>query len=309
MRTVEIRTMTPPRRILAARGGALGDFILSFPSLDALRHAWPDAEIRLLASPAHAALATAWNLADSSRDPNSSTSSALFSANLSLDPAWQSWIADCDLVVSWLPDPDRAFQQRCRSLGIRSFHQGPHSLTSPLPAWQQLAAALPDGLSALPFHRPHSPSSNTLAIHPGSGGRSKIWPLANWHHTILQLAASHRFSSFLIVTGECELDSPAADLANFLRNSGIDAEPAHNLPLTALADRLSTCTAFAGHDSGVSHLAAACGLPCALLFGPTNPAVWAPPHARTLVAPHGDLAALPTDAVIPFIANTPTTSA
>ena len=301
--------MTPPRRILAARGGALGDFILSFPSLAALRHAWPDAEIRLLASPAHAALATAWNLADSSRNPNSSTASALFSASLPLDPAWQSYIADCDLVVSWLPDPDLAFQQRCRSSGIHAFHQGPHSLTSHLPAWQQLAAAIPDGLSALPFHRPHSPSSNTLAIHPGSGGRSKIWPLDNWHQTILQLAASRRFSSFLIVIGECELGTPAADLANFLRHSGIDAEPAHNLPLTALAERLSACTAFAGHDSGVSHLAAACGLPCALLFGPTNPTVWAPPNARTLVAPHGDLAALPTDAVVSFISNTPTGSA
>ena len=301
--------MTPPRRILATRGGALGDFILSFPSLAALRHTWPDAEIRLLASPAHAALASAWHLVKSSRDPNSSTASFLFSSALPPDPAWQSYIADCDLVVSWLPDPDLTFQQRCRSWGIHAFRQGPHSLTSDLPAWQQLAAALPDGLLATPFQRPHSPSSNTLAIHPGSGGRSKIWPLANWHHTILQLAASRRFSSFLIVTGECELDTPAADLANLLRSSGIDAAPASNLALPALADRLSVCAAFAGHDSGVSHLAAATGLPCALLFGPTNPDIWAPPNARTLVAPHANLADLPTDAVISFIANTPTTSA
>ena len=301
--------MTPPRRILAARGGALGDFILSFPSLAALRRTWPDAEIRLLASPAHAALASAWHLVNSSRDPNAASASFLFSDALPPDPAWQSYIADCDVVVSWLPDPDLAFQKHCRSLGSRSFHQGPHSLTSHLPAWQQLAAALPDGLHATPFQRPHSPSSNTLAIHPGSGGRSKIWPLANWHHTILQLAASRRFSSFLIVTGECELDTPAAHLADRLRHSGIDAASASNLPLPSLADRLSACAAFAGHDSGVSHLAAATGLPCALLFGPTNPAVWAPPNARTLVAPHANLAALPTDAVIPFIANTPTTSA
>jgi len=301
--------MTPPRRILAARGGALGDFILSFPSLSALRHTWPDAEIRLLASPAHAALASAWHLVNSSRDPNTASASFLFSNSLPPEPAWQSYIADCDLVVSWLPDPDLTFQQRTRSWGIRNFRQGPHSLTSHLPAWQQLATALPDGLHATPFQRPHSPSSNTLAIHPGSGGRSKIWPLANWYHTILQLAASRRFSSFLIVTGECELGTPAADLADRLRHSGIDAAPASNLPLPALADRLSACAAFAGHDSGVSHLAAAAGLPCALLFGPTNPAIWAPPNARTFVAPHTNLADLPTDAVISFIANTPTTSA
>jgi len=37
------------------------------------------------------------------------------------------------------------------------------------------------------------------------------------------------------------------------------------------------CRLFLGHDSGISHLAAACGVPCVLLFGPTDPATWAPP--------------------------------
>ena len=33
---------------------------------------------------------------------------------------------------------------------------------------------------------------------------------------------------------------------------------------------------FVGHDSGIAHLAAAAGANCVLLFGPTNPDVWAP---------------------------------
>jgi len=33
---------------------------------------------------------------------------------------------------------------------------------------------------------------------------------------------------------------------------------------------------FIGHDSGISHLAAAAGANCVLLFGPTDPGVWAP---------------------------------
>jgi ADP-heptose:LPS heptosyltransferase len=33
---------------------------------------------------------------------------------------------------------------------------------------------------------------------------------------------------------------------------------------------------FIGHDSGISHLAAASGANCVLLFGPTDPDVWAP---------------------------------
>ena len=50
-----------------------------------------------------------------------------------------------------------------------------------------------------------------------------------------------------------------------------------NLPLRELAAQLTRCRLFIGHDSGVSHLAAACGASCVLLFGPTDPAMWAPP--------------------------------
>jgi heptosyltransferase-3 len=37
---------------------------------------------------------------------------------------------------------------------------------------------------------------------------------------------------------------------------------------------------FLGHDSGITHLAAASrrDLPIVALFGPTDPAVWAPPR-------------------------------
>ena len=40
------------------------------------------------------------------------------------------------------------------------------------------------------------------------------------------------------------------------------------------------CAAFIGHDSGITHLAAASrrDLPVIALFGPTDPAVWAPPR-------------------------------
>ncbi|MBK8094458.1 MAG: hypothetical protein IPK32_21480 [Verrucomicrobiaceae bacterium] len=48
-----------------------------------------------------------------------------------------------------------------------------------------------------------------------------------------------------------------------------------------LASRLSTSAAFFGHDSGISHLAAACGVPSLLLFGPTDPAVAGLPAASS----------------------------
>jgi heptosyltransferase-2 len=58
---------------------------------------------------------------------------------------------------------------------------------------------------------------------------------------------------------------------------------AKNLPLTTLANLLQNCSFFLGHDSGISHLAAAVGTPSLLLFGPTDPAIWAPQNAQVRV--------------------------
>jgi heptosyltransferase-2 len=47
------------------------------------------------------------------------------------------------------------------------------------------------------------------------------------------------------------------------------------LPLPHLA-ALFEHAIFLGHDSGISQLAAAAGANCILLFGPSDPEVWAP---------------------------------
>jgi heptosyltransferase-2 len=57
---------------------------------------------------------------------------------------------------------------------------------------------------------------------------------------------------------------------------------------------------FIGHDSGISHIAAAVGARCILLFGPTDPRVWAPANENVSVirAPNGNLNLLAVDEVI-----------
>ena len=63
---------------------------------------------------------------------------------------------------------------------------------------------------------------------------------------------------------------------------------------------LSGAGLFVGHDSGVTHLAAAWGAPTLALFGPTDPAVWAPvgPDVRVLRAPDGRMDLLSLEAVL-----------
>jgi ADP-heptose:LPS heptosyltransferase len=47
--------------------------------------------------------------------------------------------------------------------------------------------------------------------------------------------------------------------------------------------------AYVGNDSGVSHLAAALGVPTIAVFGPTDPTVWAPLGPKVaVVAPQDD---------------------
>jgi len=292
-----------PRRILAARGGALGDFILCLPSLAALRSRWPDAEIQLLASPSHAALARSANLCHDHRDPASAAASFLFHPETPAPPALAAWIGSCDLAVSWLPDPAGITRQRLQQCGIPEVHQGPWTMRPDQPAWLQLADALPGHLPVHPIQLASPSRSGTLAIHPGSGGRRKIWPADRWLATLQYLHQQRLITSCLLVTGECEENTPASQLAPALQLSGIPTRTAHQLPLPELVASLASCQWFAGHDSGIAHLAAACGLPTHILFGPTNPSVWAPPGSHILTSPDHAIDSLATTTVSPWLAD------
>jgi ADP-heptose:LPS heptosyltransferase len=135
--------------------------------------------------------------------------------------------------------------------------------------------------------KPRTQNATMVAIHPGSGSPRKNWPVERW----VELAGRLRGQApLLIVGGETDTAAVAA-LAAF-------GEVALDLPLPELARRLAACRLFLGHDSGVSHLAAAVGTPCVLLFGPTEAAMWAPPGEHVQTVHRGpELSAISVDAV------------
>src|SRR5439155_1522536 len=79
---------------------------------------------------------------------------------------------------------------------------------------------------------------------------------------------------WLLVEGPADV-TPVAPLA---RRPG--AVVARGLGLRTLGAVLARAGLFIGHDSGVSHLAAAWHAPTLALFGPTDPALWAPVGPR-----------------------------
>ncbi len=96
-----------------------------------------------------------------------------------------------------------------------------------------------------------------IVIHPFSGSRRKNWPLDRFR----------RVSEMLASYGKVEwCAGPEEKLAGARRWDN----------LYNLACRLAGARLYIGNDSGISHLAAAAGAPVLALFGPTNPAVWAP---------------------------------
>src|SRR5207248_3242917 len=74
---------------------------------------------------------------------------------------------------------------------------------------------------------------------------------------------------------------------------------AQSRPLTELARLLQGCSMFVGHDSGISHLAAAVGLPGLILWGDTREEIWRPPSEKMLILRHpAGLPNLPVSRVI-----------
>ena len=77
--------------------------------------------------------------------------------------------------------------------------------------------------------------------------------------------------------------------AVFIGAAGDDLRPfsryriVQDAPLGQVKTLLAGASLFVGNDSGPAHMAAAFGLPSVVIFGPSDPAIWAPWRARSEV--------------------------
>lgn len=297
-------------RILTIRGGAIGDFILTLPALKTLREAHPNADIEILGYKHIAVLAEDRFYAQRVRSIESAPLSRFFAKDADLPDELAKHFTGFDLIITYLYDPDLIFETNLRRSGAQKIVRGPAKIENSSHASHQLARPIEElGLPISNFAPKLYPSNEdrhrargflagleapVVAFHPGSGSYEKNWPLQNWielgNHFLRNFAGS-----LLIVSGEADEDQ-IGQLESIWQNPRVRF--AKHLPLPDLAAALEN-TIFVGHDSGISHLAAAAGAKCILLFGPTDPAVWAPLNegARVVRAPNGDLRRLDVDLV------------
>ncbi|HXU75871.1 MAG TPA: glycosyltransferase family 9 protein [Methylomirabilota bacterium] len=274
-------------KILVVRGGAIGDFILTLPALAALRGQFPQSWLEVLGYPHIVPLAIEGGLVNAVRSIEARALAGFFARHGELDPDLIDYFSEFDLIVSYLYDPDEIFQENVAKCITGQFIAGPHRPDEDtgvhaakvfLQPLERLAIFEADPVPRLALAAPVRPSAQ-LALHPGSGSESKNWPEAKWHEFVGRLLEETPFT-FLMVGGEAEGDR-LQRLARELPGSRITL--AQSLPLPELARRLEGCVAFVGHDSGISHLAAALGLPGVLLWGETAEEIWRPPSEKMLL--------------------------
>jgi heptosyltransferase-3 len=294
-------------RILVIRGGAIGDFVLTLPALKALRDAYPKAEIEILGYSHIAELTHKRFYAGAVRSIEYALLSRFFARGSELPAELADYFASFDVVISYLYDPDLIFANNLERCGVRDIVRGPAKIAQGSHAARQLAEPMKQfGLEVKDLAARFYPAAEdrrfaedflegcaqpVVALHPGSGSEKKNWPIEKWIELGNAWLGPEDFGgSILIIAGEAD-EARAARLESAWKSARVRL--AKNLPLPRLGAVLER-TVFMGHDSGISHLAAAAGADCVLLFGQTDPAVWAPQgeNVKVIRAPRGDINAL-----------------
>lgn len=298
-------------QVLVIRGGALGDFLLTLPAVRMLKQGLPKAAVEVLGYRPIIDLAVKAGAADRVRSIEHAPLARFFVPGAELDKDWCAYFQSFDVIFTFLHDPEGIFRANLERTGAQTIFQGAwkvsddpaegHATEQLAHVCQRLALFLED---PAPVLRPPRPAYERrgLAIHPGSGSPRKNWPRERWAEAgplLARLVPSGE--ELVVVSGEAEDEW----IDEWLRDwRGLPVRHLRHAPLGDLADILAGCRAFVGHDTGITHLAAACGIPSLVLFGPTDPRVWAPrnPNCTAFRAPGGRLEALRAADVVPRVA-------
>ncbi len=98
----------------------------------------------------------------------------------------------------------------------------------------------------------------------------KVWPTGRFVQLSEKLIAMDG-AKIILPIGPAD-ESMAQEYFDLIDSEAII--PIANLPLNELAAILKKCDVYVGNDSGITHVAAAVGIPVVALFGPTDPLVW-----------------------------------
>lgn len=121
---------------------------------------------------------------------------------------------------------------------------------------------------------------HVLIVAPGSGAKEKNWPLPSFA-AVIEWWRDQIGGKTVVVLGPVE--DERSRLEPILLSG---CKMARGLTLAELAAILARSDLYLGNDSGVTHMAAALGIPTVALFGPSDVQKWRPRGKRVRILRH-----------------------
>lgn len=280
--------------ILIVHQGAIGDFILSLPAVEAIHRFYPEAYFTFIAHPGIVEIIQRRTYFKQVFDCSDRCWTSLYNSEGNVAGVVHDLLPQVESTfVFGRPASQIIADNLANSVGIPAHRLDPFpepDLGFSVPDYQcrQLekigipATPPPDAIIAPPHHavleardflsRNLGAKDRLILLHPGSGGKQKLWAFSGWLCVINKLSA-HSTTRFALLQGPAD-----AGVVQLLRSQleSPSLIPVENWQLGKLAALMREADLYLGNDSGITHLAAACGTPTIALFGPTDPEIWGP---------------------------------
>jgi heptosyltransferase-3 len=281
-------------RILVIHQGAVGDLVLALPAIKVLRESLRPAWLEMLGHLWTLPVAHRYPYADAIGDINTAALAPLCQADAPLTAEICRYCGGFGAAFCF--SQSTTLVQNLRTAGIQKTFTLPsfpekqvHVIDHHLASLQALGISAPPALPQIAlsavektwaeefFLQQGWDMQGIIALHPGAGGRKKAWP--PYRFAALARTLAREANKILLIQGPADEEAVAEVRAHL---EDIPYLHVHDVPIDRLAPLLSCASLVIGNDSGISHLAAALGVPTLALFGPTDPLVWAPRGNRAL---------------------------
>ncbi len=280
------------KRILIIRTGGLGDTLLLWPAVVAIRRRFPDAQIEVMGYRERCALLKAAVGANGALDIEGSGYHHLLDIRGTLPPEVCARFGAYDVVVAFAAPGDFVLAENLSACGTRevhaflpfpssgeSIHVATHCRRCVLEA--DLGLDGPDLLIPVSdteratgneiLTRTGVPKNRLALIAPGSGSAQKNWPAVRF----AALYKALRVEGYEPVLLEGPADGEAVrNVAHCLTDDTVSV--LSDLMPLELKCVLAHTHLYIGNDAGPTHLAALLGVPTVAIFGPSDPVLWQP---------------------------------
>jgi ADP-heptose:LPS heptosyltransferase len=299
----------PPRRILLLRLERIGDLLMTWPAIAAVRRLAPDAQLDLVVGSWNRSIAPLLGHVDrietlDARWLSRGSPAPGLSGLLGRARAWRR--AGYDLAINFEGDIRTHLLMACsgaaKRVGFDMAGGGPlltcrvpydpsHHVADNLLRLVEHAFDVPAGSLPRTEHRFAAPAEAReqakrlldgggreeplhIGIQVGGGRQVKQWDPARFGELAARLAA--RYPARFVFTGSTE-DRPLVEaaLARVPKHVPV-VDVCGQVDLPTLAALLERFAVFVTGDTGPMHLAAAVGTPLVAIFGPSDPRRWGP---------------------------------